>query len=181
MKKIIILLFLVVSTFYSCSNKEINNKTESNIQDKTEDKKRTIKDNDDTVILKASFKEKNVDIEDLIKKVQEDLSSKGSVISVVNREGDCIYIMTTESEAKDIRIHKINASKGLNSSDYIKGQRNTNYEKVSDSIKGGECLIIPIKAENEFTEEAISWISKDGKVKVYETKGEKSSEINMFN
>lgn len=89
--------------------------------------------------------------------------------------------MTTESEAKDIRIHKINASKGLNSSDYIKGQRNTNYEKVSESIKGGEYLIIPIKAENEFTEEAISWISNDGKVKVYETKGERSSEINMFN
>lgn len=55
MKKIIILLFLVVSTFYSCSNKEINSKTESNIQDKTEDKQRTIKDNDDTVILKASI------------------------------------------------------------------------------------------------------------------------------
>ena len=65
MKKIIILLFLVVSTFYSCSNKEINSKTESNIQDKTEDKQRAIKDNDDTVILKASFKEKNVDIEEL--------------------------------------------------------------------------------------------------------------------
>ncbi|MCR1952651.1 MULTISPECIES: hypothetical protein [Clostridium] len=181
MKKIIILLLLVISTFYSCSNKKIYNKAESNISDKSEDKQRTVNDNDDTVILKASFKEKSVNIEDLIKKVEEDLSSEGALAVAVDREGDSIYIMTTKSEAKDIRIHKINASKGLNSSDYIKDQRDINYEKISDSIKEGEYLIVPIKTESEFTEEAISWISNDGKVKVYETKGEKSSEINIFN
>ncbi|WP_291652378.1 hypothetical protein [Clostridium sp.] len=181
MKKIIILLFLVISTFYSCSNQKNYNETESNVQDKAQDKERTVKDNDDTVIIKASFKEKNINIEDLMNKVQEDLSSEGSLSIAVNREGDSIYIMTTKSEAKDIRIHKINASKGLNSSDYIKRERDINYEKISDGIEEGEYLIIPMKTESEFTEEAISWISNDGKVKVYETKAEKSSEINMFN
>ena len=82
MKKIIILLFLVVSTFYSCSNKEINSKTESNIQDKTEDKQRTIKDNDDTVILKASFKEKNVDIEDLINSYKNSKIGKSLILAL---------------------------------------------------------------------------------------------------
>lgn len=181
MKKIVILLFLVISTFYSCDNKNVDNKTESNMQEKSEDEQNTIEDNDDTLILKASPKENNINIKELIKKVEEDLSEEGALTIVINRDGDSIYIMTTESEARDIRIHKLNTSNELNNIDYIKKHRNESYEELSEIVKKGEYLIIPINTQSEFQEEAISWISNDGKVKVYETKGEKGSEINIYN
>lgn len=179
MKKAIILLIFVISILCSCNNNKNYSKNDSDFHEKTQDDQMNIEDNDDTVILKASFKEKEINTEDSIKKVQEDLSSKGTVVSAVNRGGDSIYIMASESEVMDIRIHKINLSNGLSSSDFIKEQRDVNYEKISNSIKTGEYLIIPINLENEFMEEVISWISNDGKIKVYETKGENSSEINI--
>ena len=78
--------------------------------------------------------------------------------------------MTTESEAEDIRIHKLNISEILDINKYIKGNRNNNYEEVSKLLRKGEYLIIPANIKNNSMEEAISWISSDGRINVYEIK-----------
>lgn len=166
MKKIIILLFLIISTFYSCTNKISNDKN----QFKSEEKQREIENSDDTIIFKASSKEKNIDTKDIISKVESDLTQKGALVKIINRQGDSVYIMTTESEAEDIRIHKLNISEILDINKYIKGNRNNNYEEVSKLLRKGEYLIIPANIKNNSMEEAISWISSDGRINVYEIK-----------
>lgn len=170
MKKVIILLLSIILIFYSCTSKVDVNKEKDKTQEKSDSIEKRIEDKDDTIILRASSKENDVDIKALTKKVEKDLNSKGFSSKVINREGNSLFIMTTGLEIKDIRVHKLNIENKskFNVYEYITKYRNENYEVLSKALKNEEYLIIPINIEKNFQEEAISWSTSDGTIKVYE-------------
>lgn len=172
MKKVIILLLSAILILYACTNtsKTDINEEKTKKQEQSDSNERRIEDKDDTIILRASSKENDVDIKALTKKVEKDLNSKGFSSKVIDREGNSLYVMTTGLEIKDIRVHKLNIENKseFNIYEYITKHRNENYEVLSKSLKNEEYLIIPINIEKNFQEEAISWITSDGTIKVYE-------------
>ncbi|WP_411167685.1 hypothetical protein ACH36K_11055 [Clostridium sp. MB05] len=172
MKKVIILLLSAILILYACTNtsKTDINEEETKKQEQSDSNERRIENKDDTIIFRATSKESNVDIKSLIKKVEKDLNSKGLSSKVINRDGNSLYIMTTGLEVKDIRVHKLNIENKskFNIHEYITKYRNENYEALSKSLENEEYLIIPINIRKDFQEEAISWITSDGTIKVYE-------------
>ncbi|GAB6170185.1 hypothetical protein JCM1393_26450 [Clostridium carnis] len=171
MKNLLITLIVVVSILLiGCSDVKIENNEEDNKKESTAQKPdENLEEIGETFILRASYNKEKDNIDEYTKKVEKDIRERGNIPIVLRRPGNAIYVIKSEKAISDVRIHKLSEDflSNPNIDEYIKANRDKDYELLIDRLKDNEILLVDVTETKGIPKEVLSWKNKAGTIKTF--------------